>query len=173
VIPDGADVIDVGSGAGLPGIPVALIRPSCHVVLLEPLERRCTFLSEVVAELGLADRVTVVRGRAPDVAGSGVLPFFADYAIARAVAPLERLTSWTMPLVRSDGQLLAIRGERVQQELSEAGSGIARHGGGAPEVIELAEHLLGTPVRVVRILRTQQTQRKGKSRARDRGRPRG
>jgi 16S rRNA (guanine527-N7)-methyltransferase len=93
--------------------------------------------------------------------------------IARAVAPLERLTSWTMPLVRSDGQLLALRGERVGQELREAEPGIASQGGGTPEVIELGEHLLGVPVRVVRIPRRQQTQRKGKSRARDRGRPRG
>ncbi len=173
LIPDGSDVIDVGSGAGLPGIPVALVRPSCRVVLLEPLARRCVFLSEVVAELGLGSRVAVLRGRAPDVALTGELPFFADYAIARAVAPLERLTSWTMPLVRLNGQLLAMRGESVERELHEAGPGIARHGGGTPTVVELGEHLLGVPVRVVRIPHTQQPQRKGKSRARHRGRPEG
>jgi 16S rRNA (guanine527-N7)-methyltransferase len=173
LLPDGSDVIDVGSGAGLPGIPVALVRPSCRVVLLEPLARRIAFLTEVVAELGLASRVTVLRGRAPDVAGVGELPFFAEYAIARAVAPLERLTSWTMPLVRSDGQLLALRGERVEQELREAGPGIARHGGGTPTVVEVGKHLLGVPVRVVRIPRREQIRRKGKSRARERDRPRG
>lgn len=170
LIPDGAGVIDVGSGAGLPGIPLALVMPACRVVLLEPLARRCAFLDEVVAELGLSERVTVLRGRAPDVANVGGLPFFADYAVARAVAPLERLVSWTMPLVRSDGQLLAMRGERVDQELREAGPGIARNGGGTPVVIELGEHLLGTPVRVVRVPRGQQLgqqgQRKGESRAR-------
>jgi 16S rRNA (guanine527-N7)-methyltransferase len=171
LVPDRCSIIDVGSGAGLPGIPVALVRPSSRVVLLEPLARRCAFLTEVVGALGLTDRVTVLRGRAPDVARVGELPFFADYVIARAVAPLERLVSWTMPLVRLDGQLLAMRGERVGQELREAGPGIARHGGGPPTVIEVGEHLLGVPVRVVRIPRSQQAQRKGKSRARDRGRP--
>jgi 16S rRNA (guanine527-N7)-methyltransferase len=171
LIPDGSDVIDVGSGAGLPGVPVAIVRPECRVVLLEPMARRCAFLDEVVEALGLEGRATVLRGRAPDVAREGALPFFAQYAIARAVAPLERLTSWTMPLVRSDGQLLALRGERVEQELLEAGPGIARHGGGAPEVVALSEHLLGTPVRVVRVPRRQQAQRRGKSSAR--GRPSG
>ncbi len=168
LVPDGACVIDVGSGAGLPGIPLALVRPASRVVLLEPLARRCAFLEEVVVALGLADRVTVLRGRAPDVADVRELPFFADYAVARAVAPLERLVSWTMPLVRSGGQLLALRGERVEQELLEAGPGITRHGGGTPVVIELGEHLLGTPVRVVRVPRRQQEQRKGESRARGR-----
>jgi 16S rRNA (guanine527-N7)-methyltransferase len=172
LIPDGSRVIDVGSGAGLPGIPLALVRPACRVVLLEPLARRCVFLQETVALLGLSDRVTVLRGRAPDVAKADALPFFGDYAVARAVAPLERLVSWTMPLVRSDGQLLAMRGERVEQELLEAGPGITRHGGGTPVVIELGEHLLGSPVRVVRVPRKhqvgQQGQRKGESRAKGR-----
>lgn len=174
LIPDGSDVIDVGSGAGLPGIPVALVRPACRVVLLEPMARRCAFLDEAVDALGLRDRVTVVRGRAPDVAAAGApetLPFFAQYAIARAVAPLEKLVSWTMPLVRSDGQLLALRGESVDQEVLEAGPGIARSGGAAPEVIALSEHLLGTPVRVVRVPRSKQAQRRGKSSGR--GRPGG
>jgi 16S rRNA (guanine527-N7)-methyltransferase len=169
LIPDGSTVIDVGSGAGLPGIPLAIVRPACRLILLEPLARRCVFLEETVDALGLGERVTVLRGRAPDIANVGGLPFFADYAIARAVAPLERLVSWTMPLVRSDGQLLAMRGERVEQELREAGSGIGRHGGGVPEVVELGERLLGTPVRVVRIPKGQpgqQVQRKGESRAR-------
>ncbi len=169
LIPDGSRVIDVGSGAGLPGIPLALARPACRVVLLEPLARRCAFLDETVEELGLGERVTVFRGRAPEVGKVGGLPFFADYAVARAVAPLERLVSWTMPLVRSAGQLLAMRGERVEQELQEAGPGITRHGGGIPVVIELGEHLLGSPVRVVRVPKRQQGQqgqRKGESRAR-------
>jgi 16S rRNA (guanine527-N7)-methyltransferase len=171
LIPDGSLVIDVGSGAGLPGIPLAIVRPACRVVLLEPLARRCAFLEETVAALGLGERVTVLRGRAPDVASVGELPFFADYAVARAVAPLERLVSWTMPLVRSAGQLLAMRGERVEQELREAGPGITRSGGGTPVVIELGEHLLGSPVRVVRVSKRQdgqQVQRRGESRARGR-----
>lgn len=169
LIPDGSQVIDVGSGAGLPGIPLAIVRPGCRVVLLEPLARRCVFLEETIDSLGLTERVTVLRGRAPDVSNVGGLPFFADYAVARAVAPLERLVSWTMPLVRSAGQLLAMRGERVEQELCEAGPGITRSGGGTPVVIELGEQLLGSPVRVVRVPKGQQgqqVQRRGESRAR-------
>jgi 16S rRNA (guanine527-N7)-methyltransferase len=153
LIPEDAYLIDVGSGAGLPGIPLALALPSAHVLLLEPLARRHAFLEEVVAELDLADRVTVVRGRAPDAVLQ--LPFLADFALARAVAPLERLVSWTMPVVQPGGSLLALRGERAEQELQEAGPGLARYGAGASEVVEIGGDLLGTPVRVVRVPRTQ------------------
>jgi 16S rRNA (guanine527-N7)-methyltransferase len=160
-----ARIVDVGSGAGLPGIPVALACRDSRVVLAEPLARRCTFLAEVVAELELDDRVTVVRGRAPEV--SAALPFFADYALARAVAPLERLVSWTMPLVAPGGELLALRGERAEQELREAEPGLARHGAGAARVVELGADLLGAPVRVVRV-RRRLVQRKDDDRVRGR-----
>lgn len=166
LIPGASRIVDVGSGAGLPGIPVALACPDSQVVLVEPLARRCTFLAEVVADLELGDRVTVVRGRAPEVGPA--LPFFADYALARAVAPLERLVSWTMPLVRPGGELLALRGERAEQELQEAEPGLARHGAGAPQVVELGADLLGAPVRVVRVRRRSAVQRKGDARVRGR-----
>ena len=91
VIPEGATVIDVGSGAGLPGIPLAIVRPDLHMTLLEPLLRRSTFLEETVADLGIP--VSVVRGRAEDK----VVPP-ADVVTARAVAPLERLVGWCWPL---------------------------------------------------------------------------
>jgi 16S rRNA (guanine527-N7)-methyltransferase len=153
LVPDDAWLIDVGSGAGLPGIPIALANPSLHVLLLEPLARRFAFLEEVVAELGLSERVSVMRGRAPEAVLQ--LPFLADFALARAVAPLERLVSWTMPVVQLGGSLLALRGERAEQELQEAGPGLARYGAGASEVVEIGGDLLGTPVRVVRVPRTQ------------------
>jgi len=159
LLPERARVIDVGSGAGLPGIPVALARPECRVVLLEPLERRCSFLREVVHALGLGDRVSVVRGRAPDAVAQ--LPFLGEYAIARAVAPLERLVSWTMPVVQPGGFLLAQRGERAEQELREAGPGLARYGAGVAEVVEVGGDVLETPVRVVRVPRRGVGQRKG------------
>ena len=115
-IPHGASVIDVGSGAGLPGIPLALVRPDLRITLLEPLLRRSVFLEEVVDSLGLADRVTVVRGRAED---GVVAP--ADVVTARAVAPLERLLGWCWPLVRPGGSLVALKGERASEEIEEAG----------------------------------------------------
>lgn len=115
LIPQGASVIDVGSGAGLPGIPLAIVRPDLHVTLLEPLLRRSVFLAETVAELGLGDRVTVVRGRAEDRSVPA-----AAIVTARAVAALDKLIGWCWPLVAPGGQLLALKGERAQAEVDEA-----------------------------------------------------
>lgn len=115
LIPHGADVIDVGSGAGLPGIPLAIVRPDLQVTLLEPLLRRSVFLAETVAELGLGDRVTVVRGRAEDRSVPA-----AAIVTARAVAALDKLIGWCWPLVAPGGQLLALKGERAQAEVDEA-----------------------------------------------------
>jgi 16S rRNA (guanine527-N7)-methyltransferase len=107
----GEHVVDVGSGAGLPGIPLALTRPDCTFVLLEPMARRSTFLAEVLADLGLGPRVTVVRGRAEDHPRDSY-----DVATARAVAPLDRLAAWCLPLVRPGGRLLALKGDRAEEE---------------------------------------------------------
>lgn len=114
-VPTNADVIDVGSGAGLPGIPLALVRPDLHVTLLEPLLRRSVFLEETVADLGLQDRVQVVRGRAEDKL---VAP--AQIVTARAVAALDKLVGWCWPLVAPGGAIVALKGERAQQEIEEA-----------------------------------------------------
>lgn len=100
-----ARVVDIGSGAGLPGIPLAIARPDLAVVLLEPLLRRSDFLREVVSELGLA--VEVVRGRAEDRAVRDRLSG-ADATVSRAVAALDKLTKWSMPLLRHDGLMVAI-----------------------------------------------------------------
>jgi 16S rRNA (guanine527-N7)-methyltransferase len=112
----GAQVVDIGSGAGLPGLPLAIARPDLRVVLLEPLLRRSEFLREVVEDLGL--EVEVVRGRAEEpsvrdrLAGS-------DAAVSRAVAALDKLTKWSMPLLKQDGQMVAIKGERAPDEVRE------------------------------------------------------
>lgn len=112
----GARVIDVGSGAGLPGIPLAIARPDLQVVLLEPLLRRSGFLTEVVDELGLA--VEVVRGRAEERAVRDRLSG-ADAVVSRAVAALDKLTKWSVPLLRQDGLMVAIKGERAPEEVRE------------------------------------------------------
>jgi 16S rRNA (guanine527-N7)-methyltransferase len=113
----GETAIDVGSGAGLPGIPLALARPDCAFVLLEPLARRAAFLDEVVADLGLGPRVRVLRARAEEAAR---LPDRYDVAVARAVAPLDRLAGWCLPLLRPGGRLLALKGERAEAEVAGA-----------------------------------------------------
>jgi 16S rRNA (guanine527-N7)-methyltransferase len=143
----GDRVVDVGSGAGLPGIPLALARPDCTVVLLEPLARRAAFLDEVVADLGLAPRVTVVRGRAEDHAGT------YDVVTARAVAPLERLAGWCLPLLRPGGRLLAIKGARAAAEVAAAPALRAR-------VEQVGAGIVDPPTTVVTMTRPNRPTRK-------------
>ncbi|HET7328614.1 MAG TPA: 16S rRNA (guanine(527)-N(7))-methyltransferase RsmG [Nocardioidaceae bacterium] len=111
--PDGATVCDVGSGAGLPGVVLAVLRPDLRITLLEPLQRRTTFLQEVVDVLGL-EQVRVSRGRAEEQPQSAF-----DVVTARAVAPLGRLARWCLPLCRPGGTMLALKGARAAVELSE------------------------------------------------------
>ncbi|MGN6609769.1 MAG: 16S rRNA (guanine(527)-N(7))-methyltransferase RsmG [Jatrophihabitans sp.] len=118
LVPADARVVDVGSGAGLPGLPLALARPDLRVVLVEPLLRRATFLHEAVDALGLADRVEVVRGRAEEPAvARAVAP--SHWVTARAVAPLDRLLTWCRPLLAPGATLLAMKGASVWEELEQ------------------------------------------------------
>jgi 16S rRNA (guanine527-N7)-methyltransferase len=112
----GSRIADIGSGAGLPGIPLALARPDLRLTLIEPLLRRSEFLREVVDDLDL--EITIVRGRAEDRSvreQAGEM----DAAVSRAVASLDKLTKWSLPLLRRDGQMVAIKGERAEQEIRE------------------------------------------------------
>lgn len=119
LIPSGSLVADVGSGAGLPGLVWAIVRADITVVLMEPLLRRSTFLTESIAELGLTDRVRVLRARAEDGAKeSSWVP--ADVVTARAVAPLSTLVSWMVPLLRPGGSFVALKGLRASAEVDEA-----------------------------------------------------
>ena len=127
LIPQGALVADVGSGAGLPGLVWAITRPDLTMILIEPLLRRATFLTEAVIDLGLTDRVTVLRARAEKVVATpnwtGV-----DIVTARAVAPMERLLGWTMPLLKPVGDLIAFKGSGAQTELDGATQALAQFG---------------------------------------------
>jgi 16S rRNA (guanine527-N7)-methyltransferase len=109
-----SSVADVGSGAGLPGIPLALLRPDLRVTLIEPLLRRFTFLEETVEQLGIADRVQVVRSRAEDHHQS------YNFVVARAVAPVVRLIGWCDPLRAKGGVVLALKGESAADEVAAA-----------------------------------------------------
>jgi 16S rRNA (guanine527-N7)-methyltransferase len=114
-LPEQGEVVDIGSGAGLPGLVFAMLRPSLRVVLVESMLRRCVFLNECVERLGL-ENVQVVRGRAEELVGQ----IQADVATARAVAPLDRLVGWAAGLLRPGGELLAIKGQSAEAELSAA-----------------------------------------------------
>lgn len=145
--PDQAAVYDVGSGAGLPGIAWAIRRPDLAVTLLEPLLRRATFLAECVEALGLHN-VTVVRARAEEMAGVSTP---ADIVAARAVAPLERLAPWTLPLVRVGGQLLAIKGSTASSEVESAQAVVTTLGGSRIATVSCGVGLLRTPTVVLRV----------------------
>ena len=151
VIDDGSRVVDVGSGAGLPGIPLAIARPDLHVQLLEPLLRRTTFLKEVVEDLGL-NNVEVIRGRAEEresirAAGN------ADVVTSRAVAPLGKLTGWSLPLVRKGGSMRALKGASVSEELVRDAREIKKFGGDAGRVEVVGQSVLSEPTQVVIIER--------------------
>ncbi len=116
LLPHGDRVVDLGSGAGLPGLPLAIARPDLQVALVEPLLRRSEFLHEVVADLGL--EVDVLRGRAEEPAVRATVGG-ADAVVSRAVASLDKLTEWSLPLLRPGGQMLAIKGERGPAEVEQ------------------------------------------------------
>ena len=119
LIPEGASVADVGSGAGLPGLVWAIVRPDLRVTLVEPLLRRATFLTQAVSDLGLDTRVTVIRGRGEEQLASGAWTP-VDIVTARAVAPLSKLLGWTVPLLREGGHLLALKGSSAAEEVAAA-----------------------------------------------------
>ena len=114
LIPEGCRVADVGSGAGLPGIPLAILRPDLEMTLIEPMLRRSNFLTEALDELGLDDRVTVVRGRAEDA------DLHVDVFVSRAVAKLATLINWTADLIVESGSLLALKGQSADDEVVKA-----------------------------------------------------
>lgn len=143
LIESGSVVADVGSGAGLPGVPVAIARPELHVVLIEPLLRRSDFLTEVVSELELG-HVTVRRARAEEIQET---PNF-DVVTARAVAPMARLASWTLPLVRPGGRLLALKGQSVSEELNDSAASLARMGAVSWRVEEVGRGVIDPVTRV-------------------------
>jgi 16S rRNA (guanine527-N7)-methyltransferase len=147
VVPEGVTVCDVGSGAGLPGIPLALVREDLKITLLEPLLRRTTFLTEVVELLGL-DHVTVVRGRAEEVMGK-LTP--VHVVTARAVAPLDRLATWGVPLLRPYGEMLALKGDTAEEELKAAGTALSKLGAVETSILHVGEGVVDPLSTVVRV----------------------
>jgi 16S rRNA (guanine527-N7)-methyltransferase len=137
-------VLDLGSGAGLPGIPLAIRRPDISVVLVEALLRRATFLTEAVEELGLPN-VTVRRARGEELAKKVEV----DVVTARAVAPLARLAGWSLPLLRGGGRRRAHKGEQAEAELNAAAPGLRKAGAVKWDVVEVGSAEQETSARVV------------------------
>nr|BFE64313.1 16S rRNA (guanine(527)-N(7))-methyltransferase RsmG [Dactylosporangium thailandense] len=152
LIPSGASVVDVGSGAGLPGMVLAVARPDLSVTLVEPLARRTAFLSEAVTALGL-ERTTVVRARAEECVGKLAL---ADVVTARAVAPLDRLAGWCLPLTAIGGHLLAMKGASAAAEVAEHAEVLTKLGAGTASVRTCGDAILAEPTTVVDIVRERE-----------------
>jgi 16S rRNA (guanine527-N7)-methyltransferase len=146
LVPPGSSLIDLGSGAGLPGVVLAMLLPDSEVVLLEPLARRVAFLEECVRTLGLSNAVPR-RGRAEEVDGQ----LTADVVTARAVAPMQRLAALAVPLARPGGLVLAIKGAAAAQELAQAGPVLRRLGVQDAAVLEAGRGKVSPPPTVVRL----------------------
>jgi 16S rRNA (guanine527-N7)-methyltransferase len=149
LVPHDVSVIDVGSGAGLPGIPLAIVRPDLKITLLEPLARRVDYLNEVIEDLGLSDRVEVVRGRAEDPIAKNLS---ADVVTGRAVASLGKLIAWCWPLVKAGGQILMIKGQSAAEEIEESAS-VLRRKKLAVTVLQAGAGVVEPQTTVVRIVK--------------------
>ncbi|UYG17635.1 16S rRNA (guanine(527)-N(7))-methyltransferase RsmG [Brachybacterium huguangmaarense] len=137
---------DVGSGAGLPGLVVAIAREDLEVTLIETMQRRALWLEEAAAELGV--EVEVVRSRAEELSDRTF-----DVVTARAVAALDKLATWTLPLVADGGHLLAMKGSSAAEEIEAAGATLSRRGGLDPHVVVVGEGEVALPTTVVTVRR--------------------
>ncbi len=145
VFRQGSTVCDVGSGAGLPGIVLALSRPDLRITLIEPLLRRWKFLSDIVTTLDIP--VEVVHSRAQELSKTRKF----DYVTARAVAPLGRLVIWTLPLWNPDGELVAIKGQSVEQEIASVFPKLRRLTVSEPTIERWGRGVVTPPTTIVRI----------------------
>lgn len=151
-VPRDAHVVDVGSGAGLPGVPLAIARPDLRVTLVEPMARRVAWLDEVVETLGLST-VTVLRGRAEEPAVVAQAAG-ADVVTARAVAPLAKLCGWCLPLVRQGGAVVALKGASAIEEIERDRRAVVKAGGAEPRVVTCGA-VLDEPTTVVVVERVR------------------
>jgi 16S rRNA (guanine527-N7)-methyltransferase len=163
LIDEGARVADIGSGAGLPGIPLALARPDLRVTLIEPLLRRSEFLREVAADLEID--IAIVRGRAEESSVREQVGEM-DVVVSRAVASLNKLTKWSFPLLRGGGQMLALKGERAEDEVREHERAMASLGAVDVRVRKCGAEYLDPPAPVVVARRRTTEDRRAKSRGR-------
>jgi 16S rRNA (guanine527-N7)-methyltransferase len=144
LIPQGSTLVDVGSGAGLPGIPLAILRPDLEITLLEPLLRRSAFLAQAVDELGITGQARVVRARAEEHGDT------YDIVASRALAPLGRLLQWCAPIRSDAGVILALKGRTAADEVASTGRQLKAMRLSA-SVLTARAHSAAEPTSVVRI----------------------
>jgi 16S rRNA (guanine527-N7)-methyltransferase len=130
-LPQTGTIVDIGSGAGLPGLVIAAMRPEAEVILIEPMERRCTWLNEMTETLRLTN-VEVKRGRAEEFHDA----FEADVVTARAVAALDKLARWSLPLLRHGGELIILKGRNVEAEIEPARKVLKKFKMTPPEILQ-------------------------------------
>lgn len=148
---EGISVADIGSGEGLPGIPLAIARPDLNITLIEPLLKRSVYLNEVKEALNL-DNVTVVRGRAEEKVVRKQVGL-VDIVTSRAVAPLGKLATWSLPLVKIGGRMVAMKGSSVEEEIERDAKEIRKAGGTDIKVYTVGEALLSEPTTLISIRR--------------------
>ncbi|AGN20612.1 MULTISPECIES: 16S rRNA (guanine(527)-N(7))-methyltransferase RsmG [Corynebacterium] len=148
---EGISVADIGSGAGLPGIPLAIARPDLNITLIEPLLKRSVYLNEVKEALNL-DNVTVIRGRAEEKVVRKQVGL-VDIVTSRAVAPLGKLATWSLPLVKIGGRMVAMKGSSVEEEIERDAKEIRKAGGTDIKVYTVGEALLSEPTTLISIRR--------------------
>lgn len=146
LLPTGSDLIDIGSGAGLPGLVLAIARPDVQVTLVEPLLRRVTWLEAVTGDLGI-DNVRIVRARAEEQWGQ----LSAASVTSRAVAALDKLARWSLPLVRDGGQMIALKGSSAREELEAVRADLPSWGVAAGDVVLCGENVIDPPTTVTRL----------------------
>jgi 16S rRNA (guanine527-N7)-methyltransferase len=152
LLPQAGRLVDLGAGAGLPGLAVASVRPDLRVDLVESMQRRTEFLKEVVADLKLTDRVRVVRGRAEEASVISAVGA-AEFVTARALAPLDRLVRWSFPLLQRGGSLLAIKGSAAEDELAEHRRLLIRKRAEVRGILECGADFVDPPTRVIQLIR--------------------
>jgi 16S rRNA (guanine527-N7)-methyltransferase len=152
LLPDRARIVDVGSGAGLPGVVLAIRRADLQVDLIESLQRRVDFLAEAIEVLEFGGRVRVVHGRAED-ASTVALVGSAPWVTARAVAPLDRLVRWCLPLLRPGGHVLAMKGATADREVAEHAVAVRRSGADEISIVQCGVGVLTEPTTVIDVRR--------------------
>jgi 16S rRNA (guanine527-N7)-methyltransferase len=153
---DGGRLIDVGSGAGFPGLPLKIAFPALRVTLLDSLQKRLNFLERLTSQLGITD-VELVHVRAEEAGQDPRYRERFDWAVARAVARLDLLVGWLLPLARPGGCAIAMKGPDVTAELATAGPAIAALGGGLPEVTSFELPLIQVGRSLIRIPKERPT----------------